>query len=261
MTKVADSSQVRCLKHEYDILTSLPISPHVVLAHDFRLLTDGGAEMAMEFAGTDIMRYVERDVPFSDSFAPEVFKQTVCAISFLHANGVAHRDVKMENVLVLESVNFSLPAHERLHVRIVDFGLARSNYCSELETSVVGSLPYIPPEVFEKKKGDRVNPFAHDAWSVGVLAFNLAARIRPWNLASSKKDERFGMFETAVSSSSPFESVLSLYEGLDHLRSTTWLKDALNACLVVCPFLRLTSWNALSSPHTTARSVSEGREE
>eukprot|EP01061_Rhynchopus_euleeides_P039033 TRINITY_DN6694_c0_g2_i1.p1 TRINITY_DN6694_c0_g2~~TRINITY_DN6694_c0_g2_i1.p1 ORF type:complete len:423 (+),score=116.80 TRINITY_DN6694_c0_g2_i1:310-1578(+) len=91
--------------------------------------------------------------------------QIVCGLRCIHGNGVAHRDLKPDNILL---------TREGI-VKITDFGLCRLHKASlfrsaedELEFSAVGTLQYLPPECLNHSKHDA---FKADLWSLGVVIY------------------------------------------------------------------------------------------
>ncbi|CBH14081.1 protein kinase, putative [Trypanosoma brucei gambiense DAL972] len=85
----------------------------------------------------------------------KVLRQLLTALTYLHARGVAHRDVKPQNILIKGDV-----------VKITDFGTARQGVGSE---DVQGTLRYMAPEVYRGE--DHCSPC--DIWSVGCVAAEL----------------------------------------------------------------------------------------
>ena len=93
-------------------------------------------------------------------------RKIVSALSYLHSKGIAHRDIKLAN-MVFESNSADA------EVKLIDFGLSRkfgtqAEY--ELMTTFVGTPSYMAPEV-----ADTTIEYnsACDMWSVGVAAYLL----------------------------------------------------------------------------------------
>lgn len=89
------------------------------------------------------------------------------AIAFLHARGIAHRDIKSQNVLLSPT----------LEVKLCDFGLARMR--SELMTGVMqfaGTPSYMAPEIFRNQKYTETV----DVFAFGTMLWEAVARDIPW---------------------------------------------------------------------------------
>ncbi|CAI5741456.1 unnamed protein product [Hyaloperonospora brassicae] len=115
--------------------------------------------VAMEFCtGGDLYDYVTaqptRRLQETDALA--LVAQVASGLSFLHAMGVAHRDLSLENVLL-----------ENGRAKLCDFGVSVTTAHDDCASQRVGKYYYRAPEVGHGAK--RYDPKAADVWSLGVL--------------------------------------------------------------------------------------------
>ena len=99
------------------------------------------------------------DKGFTEDNARFIFTQIVELVSYLHAKGVAHRDLKLESILV----------DKNLRVKVIGFGSATFKHVRNLE-SYRGTFGYMAPEILSSKK---YNGFKTDIFSLGVILFIL----------------------------------------------------------------------------------------
>lgn len=126
------------------------------------------------------------------------------ALKYLHDRGIAHRDMKCENVLLSRNYN----------VKLSDFGFARyvTNKKGEhvLSSTFCGSVAYSPPEII---KGTKYEPLAVDLWSAGIILFIMLNKAMPFDDKDLKKlyadqMERKWRVRTKVSLHPPFPEKL-----------------------------------------------------
>ncbi|KAF7731827.1 hypothetical protein EC973_008342 [Apophysomyces ossiformis] len=98
--------------------------------------------------------------------------ELACAVKYLHSQGVIHRDIKPDNILLDQSG----------HVHLSDFNLACPIPKHRPLTSPSGTAVYFAPEVFKGAYSE-----AADWWSVGVTFYECIYGKRPW--ASEQGDE------------------------------------------------------------------------
>lgn len=89
------------------------------------------------------------------------------ALSVVHAEGIIHRDVKPDNILL-----FTEQGEERPVPKLADFGLARDMACTPLTPTdhrVVGTMPYMPPEAIlgEEQEADA----RRDVYALGATLY------------------------------------------------------------------------------------------
>ncbi|RHY26490.1 hypothetical protein DYB32_007561 [Aphanomyces invadans] len=136
----------------------------------------------------------------SERQAATWFRQIVDGVRHIHANGIAHRDLSLENVLLdanqhCRFVARSCPTLHHIHDvvgRICDFGLSSREGKSCLGR--VGKTFYMAPEVYfgdhQRYNGSARSRFKADIWSLGILLFILLSGIPPLEVPS-EIDARF----------------------------------------------------------------------
>lgn len=91
------------------------------------------------------------------------------ALTYLHRRGIIHRDLKPANVLV----------GAQGQVKVMDFGLAlhKSARSQQVQSGVVGTLAYLPPEALMEKEATVTS----DLYAVGVMAYELFVGRHPFD--------------------------------------------------------------------------------
>lgn len=108
------------------------------------------------------------NLPLNDCFLlfQRMSEEILTGISFLHSHRIVHRDLKPQNLLVSSAG----------HIKVADFGLAKT-YDYEMKlTSVVVTLWYRPPEILLNQKYTS----AVDVWSVACIVAEMCqvSRVR-----------------------------------------------------------------------------------
>uniref|UniRef100_A0A7S3GGF7 non-specific serine/threonine protein kinase n=2 Tax=Palpitomonas bilix TaxID=652834 RepID=A0A7S3GGF7_9EUKA len=93
----------------------------------------------------------------------ELCYQILKGIEYLHSNGIAHRDLKPDNVLV------GLTDQDRRIAKLTDFGCATPSAVGQTH---IGTTSFVAPEVqVAGGEGDRYDTKISDIWSVGAMVF------------------------------------------------------------------------------------------
>ncbi|KAI9280407.1 kinase-like domain-containing protein [Sporodiniella umbellata] len=184
LSKSSDLQQLQLQQLEMDIQSQLK---HAHLLGLHRATQDNDyLYMIMELCDQgDLFDFVIKDQEVNQERDEEVIKSWFCqildAVDYMHQQGVYHRDLKLENILLQQ------PDEEDAMVcKVADFGLAtRERYSMEFGC---GSTSYLAPEHFDEdgSAGDLVpyDAAASDVWSLGVLLLAFMFGRTPWQEAS-----------------------------------------------------------------------------
>lgn len=148
--------------------------PHAPPLHACGTLADGRPYLLMDLApGATLARWLEaREAPPPPERAVALALAVARAVEGVHARGLAHRDLKPDNVLVDEAAGTAV---------LIDFGLARGAGAGEALAQVTragtaaGTLEYVAPE---QLRGDPAQDGRADVYSLGVMLYELLT-LRP----------------------------------------------------------------------------------
>jgi eukaryotic-like serine/threonine-protein kinase len=143
--------------------------PNIVTVID-RGERDGTQFIVFELVdGENLKELVERGGPLPVRRALDIGLDVARALAFAHAQGLVHRDVKPQNVLLTPDG----------HAKVTDFGIVRSlGVAGNTETgTVLGTSQYIAPE---QARGEHVDAQT-DVYSFGVVLYELLAGEVPYD--------------------------------------------------------------------------------
>ncbi len=139
--------------------------PNIVALHGI-FHTRNKAYLFLELAsGGDLFDRISAKGRFSEVRGRSTLRMILAGLSYLHDNGITHRDLKLENVLYK-----SRDADSR--VLLADFGLAhvatdRTLYSEANMSATCGTPEYMSPEMLEGEEYCR----KVDMWAVGVVSY------------------------------------------------------------------------------------------
>mmetsp|Transcript_8279 Transcript_8279/g.16808 ORF Transcript_8279/g.16808 Transcript_8279/m.16808 type:complete len:197 (+) Transcript_8279:355-945(+) len=111
-----------------------------------------------------------------------IIHQLLITISFIHSQGIAHRDIKLDNLLV------DLTSTTNVLVKVIDFGMCYvRDRDALLCTDWPGTSPYECPEVVLRVP---YVPEQADMWCVGVVIYCLVERRYPFPARNSRERRR-----------------------------------------------------------------------
>jgi hypothetical protein len=123
--------------------------PHIVVVHDFGIDAEYGPFLVMEFLqGQSLREQLSSQGPLPFRAGLQLAAQLFLALIHAHERNVIHRDIKPDNIFLLNQSGV------RLHIRVLDFGIARMLRRDEpgsAETltrpgAVLGTPRYMSPE-------------------------------------------------------------------------------------------------------------------
>uniref|UniRef100_A0A1B0B7G1 Protein kinase domain-containing protein n=1 Tax=Glossina palpalis gambiensis TaxID=67801 RepID=A0A1B0B7G1_9MUSC len=126
--------------------------------------------------GGDLRYHLQNRVEFSEESVALLVCELGSALDYLQNQRVVHRDVKPDNIL-LDSCG---------HAHLTDFNIATRLAKDGLACSMSGTKPYMAPEVFMCALDELAGyTFPVDWWSLGVVAYEMRANIRPFPIHSN----------------------------------------------------------------------------
>ena len=172
-----DPDLVNRFKNESKAI-SLLHHPNIVKVYDVSV-TDRLQYIVMEYVNYIVMEYVngmtlrqylnERGGRLTSRETVHFISQILQALDHAHRNGVVHRDVKPQNIMLLDSGQ----------LRMMDFGIARISRAENqlLAGKAMGSVHYISPE---QARGEVTGPQS-DIYSVGVMMYEMLSGRLPFD--------------------------------------------------------------------------------
>ncbi|WP_339175506.1 Stk1 family PASTA domain-containing Ser/Thr kinase [Solibacillus sp. FSL R5-0691] len=126
--------------------------------------------IVMEYIkGKTLKQYIQEFSPLSAARSVHIMKQLTSAIAHAHENGIIHRDIKPQNILMDEEGN----------VKITDFGIATSLGATSFTqtNSVIGTVHYLSPE---QARGGLAT-MKSDIYALGIVFYELLTGELPFS--------------------------------------------------------------------------------
>lgn len=155
-----DEKFVRKFQREASAASNLD-HPNIVGIYDVGE-DDGNYYIVMEYVeGQTLKSLIKRRGSLTLLEVVDIMTQLTSGIEHAHEKGIIHRDIKPQNVLILDDGL----------VKIADFGIAQALNSNELTqtNSVMGSVHYLPPE----QANGIGSTYKSDIYSLGILMFEL----------------------------------------------------------------------------------------
>ena len=175
-------------QRESDVLIRID-HPNIVRAYDAGELTEGkvqGMYMVLEYLqGKTLLDYIAEDGELAEDEALEIMRQAAEGLECIAENGLVHRDIKSENIMITEDAT----------VKLMDLGLAKVDDPNENLTATgdrFGTPGYMSPEAAEDTKSADI---ISDIYSLGCTLYQALTLKLPFNEKNFGKLVRLLMTE------------------------------------------------------------------
>ncbi|XP_027365165.1 CBL-interacting serine/threonine-protein kinase 4-like [Abrus precatorius] len=169
-SKTVDAAMEPRIVREIDAMRRLHHHPNILKIHEV-MATKTKIYLIVDYAGGgELFSKLSRRGRLAESLARRYFQQLVSALCFCHRNGVAHRDLKPQNLLLDADGN----------LKVSDFGLSAlpEQLKNGLLHTACGTPAYTAPEILRRCGYDGSKA---DAWSCGVILYVLLAGHLPFD--------------------------------------------------------------------------------
>ncbi|CAH0551974.1 unnamed protein product [Brassicogethes aeneus] len=233
--------------------------PNIVRLLDICYGHRTGKELIMylvfEHVEQDLGSYIERNPRgFNTIQIKNLSREILNGVDFLHSNRIVHRDLKPQNLLVTFDG----------HIKLADFGLAKTYDFDMKLTSVVVTLWYRAPEVLLGL------PYATpvDVWSIGCIIVELY-NLTPLFCGTSEGDQLTTIFRELGRPSEtdwPKDNISIKWESFRSIDSTGYMhnfsgnicetaKDLIMRMLTFDPIKRISAMEALNHTYFTEEPI------
>eukprot|EP01129_Flabellula_baltica_P002174 TRINITY_DN1201_c0_g1_i1.p1 TRINITY_DN1201_c0_g1~~TRINITY_DN1201_c0_g1_i1.p1 ORF type:complete len:375 (+),score=77.20 TRINITY_DN1201_c0_g1_i1:468-1592(+) len=220
-----NASRVEGIYREIEINNMLKSDYFIRLVDQFH--EESAIYLVFELAkGGELFEYVaQRHFILPEKTARDIIHQILSGTAFMHSSNIVHRDLKLENIVIMD---------EDITIKIIDFGLSvdtnRTTPCYPC-----GSPEYLAPEILLSKPYDGA---AADMWAIGVIAFMLLGGYPPFTGTIHE------MFHKIYKGEYSFDG--QIWESI-----SDEAKDFIKRLLCRSPKRRLTAEQGLESPWIT----------
>ncbi|CAG9619755.1 Stk1 family PASTA domain-containing Ser/Thr kinase [Sutcliffiella rhizosphaerae] len=163
-----DEEFIRRFRREAQSATSLD-HPNIVSIYDIGEEDDIYYIVMEHVSGKTLKQYIQQYAPVEQYNTVEIMNQLTSAISHAHDNGIIHRDIKPQNILIDDYGT----------IKVTDFGIAMALSSTTITqtNSLLGSVHYLSPE---QARGSLATKKS-DVYALGIVMFELLTGRLPFS--------------------------------------------------------------------------------
>ena len=158
---------IRRFESEAQVVARLE-HPHIVPLYDYWREPDSAFLVMRYLRGGSLRDRIDEHGALRPESVSKILEQAAGALTFAHRNGVIHRDIKADNIMLDDDGNAYLG----------DFGIAKELGSEENLTkdNVIGTPAYLPPEQI---RGEAITPQS-DIYTFGIMLYEILTGRRPF---------------------------------------------------------------------------------
>lgn len=148
--------------------------PFIVKYIENFIAAQGKHYIVLEYAkGISLLKHLKICKKFSENEAKVIFKKILEGVEYLHKKNVAHRDLKLDNIIIGKDKS----------VKLIDFGFATKCKKEEKGRVFCGTPSYMAPEIINHQEH---NYLKADIWALGIILYTLLAGKFPFKAQNDK---------------------------------------------------------------------------
>jgi non-specific serine/threonine protein kinase len=165
--KKKDIFSVNKIKNEVKIMSKLRKHNNIVKLFELFETEDHYCLVMENVVGGNLLNAINKMNKIPENLAKIIFKQLIKTLQYIHSNGIVHRDIKPDNILLdLDNT-----------IKICDFGVSKIIAEGQLIRDSCGTPAFVAPEILLNYSYD---PFPTDIWSSGVVLYAMTTGFFPF---------------------------------------------------------------------------------